>query len=211
VTPWIAVVLIFSALLFLARRRTSPSRSRMWVSKPIQPEKAFTAAYAVIEAAFKLVHEGTTLLDLNDTIILAADNLGLQSAKLSWMVAIMALEQAHPGFRNGYRFESMRLIAFMEFKRHLQSNCHDFGREASSKVVETAVSEVAACTGAFDHTSARLIANHPHPLNPIFAEIERSYRFAAITASVITNDEARLDAAYGPVFRNAFQECRAAG
>lgn len=204
-TPWIAGILIIIALLFFASRPNSPVRNKGWVSKSIQPEKAFKAAYGIVDVSFRHAFQGNL-----DTISLSADNVSLQSAKLAWMVATMALQQASPGFRNDHGFESMRLIAFIEFKRHLLRGLGFAGPEAGSELLEMAAREVAACTTAFDHTSARLLAGHPYPLNPFFAEIERSFRFAEITKFDITNNEARLDAAYRPVFLHAFDICRVA-
>ncbi|AWC22462.1 hypothetical protein CO731_01926 [Aminobacter sp. MSH1] len=210
-TPWLIGVLVILALLFLAfapkreTGKTFPASSTVSAnSKNIAPASAFRAAYEIVEAEFMPVFEAAQLgLEKNTVTIMMADNVRLHAAKLAWIATALALEKAYPGFRKGHRFESLGLIAGVEFRKHLRSVPGMEGPEAKAKLLTMAAKETAECTFALDQTMARVSANQPIPMSPVFQRVEAGFPFAAMTRQQLAANDARLEAAYGPVFRKA--------
>jgi hypothetical protein len=202
---WPIGILVIAALLVaaFAPAQTMPAGPAPIASNGIVPFVAFRAALAAIEPTFVALAENTNEAFRPDVITSAfVDHARMQAVKLAWIAGALAIAGRDHDFLKTDRMAEYSLVgggAVLNLLKGLPRISEDGGRA----VVAAAAKEMAACRVAFDLAAQCVATERVHPINPVFAMIERDFPFAKVSRSDIDDSAERLDAAYGPLFRAA--------
>lgn len=207
-TPWLIGVLVIAGLLVAAFAPAQPvaaipAKPTPLASDAIVPATAFRAARAVIEPAFvALAENANDAFELNVMTGAIVDHARVQAVKLAWIAAAMTIARTDTDFLKGERMAAYALVGGGAV-RNLLKGMPGMAENGDKAVLTASAKEMAACSLALDLAMQGMATSRPHPMNPVYAMVEREFPFAQVSRPDVSDNAYRLDAAYAPLFRAA--------
>jgi hypothetical protein len=209
-TPWLIGIVVLAGFLGLALapaaplagQRSGPEIATDASVPSLDPVKAFRKATSLTRprmAAVALpegVAIGNSLFD---------DHVRLQADKLAWMAAFLLAEQSQFGFQETPAYQTLSATGGLTFARALQPTMANVSKQ---DLFKAAAKEMAECVAAVTSTKMALVSGLSYPMNPIFRVIERQLPVSVGVPANVVGDDARLEVAYGAMFRQAIEAAR---